>query len=158
MSACHAGPVPITFLPVENPQDLTLKVLRSDSICGGITHSQWIAREEDYQNVLQSMGQQARNDSAPQSLPVDFTRSGVLLVSMGQQRTGGYAISLANQQLHIANSTAIVEVRWQEPKPGMMLTQMLTNPCLFIEVPRGEYKTIEVHDQSQQIRASVEIN
>lgn len=157
MSACHADSSPISIQPSSDTQNLTLKTLHKSNICGGITKSQWLSNHNDYQAAFKTMSQQVISDSAARSDPVNFTENAVLLISMGQQRTGGYSIALLNQQLRIDNSTAVVEVRWQEPKPGMMLTQMLSNPCIFIEVPRGEYKTIEVRDQAQQIRASVAI-
>ena len=91
---------------------------------------------------------------SPQQTPiVDFTQNGVLLLSMGQQRTGGYAIRLIDEAMHVAGGSAEIKVRWQEPDPGMMVAQVITHPCVFIKVPRGEYRIVRAIDQNNKVRA-----
>jgi len=137
--------------------DMQLNVLYRSKVCGSINSNQWLTNPNDYQAVSLAISQQMTGDTAPRLPPVNFEKSRALLVSMGQQRTGGYAVNLAKQQLRIDNDAAIVEVQWLEPEPGMMLVQMLSNPCLLIEVPRGEYRKIQVLDQSKHVRASMEV-
>ncbi len=78
--------------------------------------------------------------------PIDFTRSGVLLVGMGQQPTAGYAVALASSEVEVAGSKAIVRVRWTPPPPGAVTAQVITSPCLLVELPRGAYGEILVED------------
>ena len=77
---------------------------------------------------------------------------------MGQQRTAGYSIGLTKGgELKIAGGSAEVRVQWKQPQPGMMLAQVITHPCIFIQVPRGEYQLIRVIDQVEKVRAEINV-
>jgi hypothetical protein len=55
----------------------------------------------------------------------------------------------------IEAQSAIVPVRWIEPKKDAMVTQMITNPFLVIRLAKGAYDQIEVVDQSGSRRVVV---
>jgi hypothetical protein len=86
---------------------------------------------------------------------VDFPREGVLAVSMGQKRTAGYGLALAEPEVAIADGTATVVVRFDEPPPGAIVAQVLTSPCLLVRVPRAGIREIRVVDPGGAVRASV---
>ena len=137
---------------------LTLQTLRSSSHCGPSLTSRWISSQQEFDKLLQAT-QPMLGSSSSQSTPaVDFSHYGVLLVSMGQQRTAGYSIRLiAEQELQIASETAEVRVQWKQPQPGMMLAQVITHPCIFIQVPRGEYQLIRVIDEGKKVRGEINV-
>jgi len=127
------------------------------AICGTITESQWIDDQQHYEMIFQALNQGLISNSKPKPPSIDFSRDGVLLISMGQQQTGGYAVKLASNQLEVANDRVKIQIEWITKKPGMMTVQMLTNPCLLLEIPRAGYDTIDVIDQSGNVRVSVSV-
>ena len=56
----------------------------------------------------------------------------LLVVSMGQQTTGGYALALAGAKL--ADATLILDMDWQTPAPDTLVTQALTAPCVVVGI------------------------
>jgi len=78
---------------------------------------------------------------------IDFQRELILMISMGQQRTGGYGLRLSSTQASDEQGVVAVNVDWRLPTPGSMLTQVITSPCILIALPRGDYNTIHVSDQ-----------
>jgi hypothetical protein len=69
---------------------------------------------------------------APNAPFVDFTRSKVVTVFMGQKPTGGYGLKLLTSSLQ--NGTLRLTLEANEPAPGMFTTQVITSPYLMFEV------------------------
>jgi hypothetical protein len=162
LPACNSDPLLQQQGETEKtiPSDMSLKLqaLRTSSHCGPSLTSRWISSQQELDKLLQAT-QPMLGSSSSQSTPaVNFFQYGVLLVSMGQQRTAGYGIRLiAEQELQIASGTAEVRVQWKQPQPGMMLAQVITHPCIFIQVPRGEYQLIRVIDDGEKVRAEINV-
>ncbi len=66
---------------------------------------------------------------------VDFTRSRVVTVFLGQKSTGGYGLQLLNASLN--GDTLTLQLETSEPAPGRLLTQAFTSPYLMLEVDAG---------------------
>ena len=141
-----------------NQASMPLEILHSTSQCGSVSENQWITSQEGFARLYQATRRTVISPTISQSPEVDFEKHGVLLLTMGQQRTGGYAIKLAGRELVMEGPVAVVRINWQEPRPGMMVTQALTNPCVFIKVPRGSYHTLRVVDQRNTVRAEFSVN
>jgi PrcB C-terminal len=69
---------------------------------------------------------------APSAPFVDFTRSKVVTVFMGQKPTGGYGLKLLSSNLE--NGTLRLQLETSEPAPGVFTTQAITSPYLMFEV------------------------
>lgn len=138
----------------------SLKVvnLYDSTQCGTAVTTQWISNQETFATVFRAARQQMIFPASSQPPSIDFARYGVVLVSMGQQRTGGYAVELAQEELAVGHDTAQIAIRWREPEPGMIVTQALTHPCVFLQVPRANYHSVRVVDQNNQVRAEFSIN
>ena len=130
-----------------------MEILHQSSQCGPQLASQWISSQAQLEKLLSPMQRMKIPPPLQPAPTVDFAQYGVLFLSMGQQRTGGYAILLSDEQLRIESGKAQVNIRWQEPEPGMMVTQVITNPCMFIKVPRGKYQIVRAVDQDKKVRA-----
>ena len=63
---------------------------------------------------------------------IDFDREHVVVVSLGQKRTGGYSVTLVDSRIRNGQLELIVHIR--EPAPGAMVTQALTTPCAVMAV------------------------
>lgn len=69
----------------------------------------------------------------------------LIFASMGEQRTGGFAIRIEN--VTVAGTTVTVTVKRSTPPPDAMVTQMLTYPSDAVRVrradlPAGELKVV----------------
>jgi hypothetical protein len=67
---------------------------------------------------------------------VDFSEESVVVVALGERRTGGYSVEVESV---VATDDGVV-VRYVEgaPGPGCMTTQALTQPYRIIAIPRVE--------------------
>ena len=68
-------------------------------------------------------------------------------IMMGRKSTGGYSLALSAAQTMMEDGWAVIPVQWNVPAEGMMLTQALTSPCLFIAIPRQQYRGIRIVDK-----------
>jgi hypothetical protein len=133
-------------------------VHHKSATCGTLVESQWLSDQKEYEAVFQAMFKGFMSDTKPQPATIDFDNKAMLLVSMGQQRTGGFSVTLASKQMEVADERAKIQVQWKTSKAGMVAIQMLTNPCLLLEVPRGNYTVIDVVDQSGKVQQSITVD
>jgi len=73
---------------------------------------------------------------------VDFSREHLVLVGLGQQRSGGYGVALAASE--ITSDTLRLTVQVRRPAPGAMVSQALTTPCAVIAVSPHGWDELEV--------------
>ncbi|MEM6999845.1 MAG: protease complex subunit PrcB family protein [Pseudomonadota bacterium] len=123
--------------------------------CAGIDRgAQWI-QEQDLAGLrgakfLHIDPAQAETTTASQ---IDAAQR-LLVVSMGQQTTGGYTLALAGAKL--ADTTLILDMDWQTPAPDTLVTQALTAPCVVVGITgQAPYpETVEVQ-VNKKLLASV---
>jgi hypothetical protein len=95
----------------------------------------------------------------PKSTPlVDFASNTVVMLSMGQQPTAGYLVSVTAASVHLASRALTVNTLWKLPEPGSMQAMVITHPCAVFGLPRGDYRSLRVVDQHQQERLRVDLN
>lgn len=144
----------------ENSQASQLTQIYRSTICDSITSSMWISSRDQYENMTGAAPRQLLPADGSSMPDVDFSSYGVALISMGQQRTGGYSIKLADTQLQQDNSVALIKVSWNEPAKGMIVTQALTNPCVHVQVPLAALaavKQLKIVDQQGIERATLTV-
>lgn len=150
VQGCAAG------APPEGPgEPLAGEVLYNDSYCGEAFSQPaavWIGSAQGLRQVYGRLSEQRIPAIAPPA--VDFSRYGVLLIAMGQRSTGGYGLGFEQGSLQIDGDTLAVTVDWQEPVPGYLHTQALTQPCLLLKVPALAFARIRVLDQNGRVRLS----
>jgi PrcB C-terminal len=152
MTACAAVP---DKAPADDRQ-IPVAVLYTSTRCGmqavGAS-ADWIDEPAD----LELPGFQRGGSKGSPAMQWDPATEGVLRIGMGRQRTGGYTLELAAPTAHVRESTALIRVDWRTPRPGTLVTQALTSPCLFLKVPRQGIDMIRVIDQEGRIRAEVPV-
>jgi hypothetical protein len=78
-----------------------------------------------------------------------------VVVDMGEQRTGGYAVSVAHVAVDPAQNRVQVQVRVTRPGPGTMVLQALTRPYAVALVPRaglsGQVEVAAVDERGQAL-------
>lgn len=82
----------------------------------------------------------------------DFAREAVFVIDMGQRPTLGYAVKLASELARVHGAHIEFRVDWQEPVPGTLQGQMLTNPCMVVSVPAGAYAQASAIDERGNVR------
>ncbi len=66
-----------------------------------------------------------------------------LVVAAGRKPTTGFRLSLGAARR--SGSTLQLSVDEQQPAPGTAVGQMMTSPCLVLELPESGWSRIEVH-------------
>jgi hypothetical protein len=69
---------------------------------------------------------------------VDFEKEIVVAITMGRQRTGGYAVEILDARE--SNKRLQIKVKKTMPKPGGMAIQALTSPFHYVAIPKSGLK------------------
>lgn len=85
---------------------------------------------------------------------VDFEVDGVLVVSMGQRPSAGYALVLIDHAARVAEDVLQVHVERVVPARGRMAAQVVTKPCLLLRVPAVPFNRIRIVDRDGEVWAS----
>ncbi len=149
--------MPVSLAAATAP-DMLPRQLTAKTVCGDAQSG--VRRIMDEASLAQAMmgNSIALGGGSLVFSSVDFKADYVLLVSMGDQRTGGFALRYQPKPVEIDQSVATLYIEWIEPRRGQMLIQMLTQPCLVLAVPKGPYKTIQVKDQTRQLLGTIKID
>jgi hypothetical protein len=121
-------------------------------------HAIWIDDPDQFKKTYVRLTRHtigAQQDPSPR---VDFSREGILVVTMGQKPTGGYGLELNREIAVISDDTAVLSVSWIEPPKGAILPQIITRPCLAIILPKGPYSQIHLLDQDAHLRLQFRID
>jgi hypothetical protein len=121
-------------------------------------HAVWI---EDLDQFKKTYGRLTKHTIGAQQdhlSQVDFSREGILVVSMGQKPTGGYGLELNREFAVISDDTAVLRVSWIDPPKDAILSQIITSPCLAIILPKGPYSQIQLLDQDAHLRLQLHID
>jgi hypothetical protein len=133
---------------------LPATVLRAESHCRSPSSEPVVLWVDDPRRLQKIYADPARIPP-PAPPAVDFTRDGVIFIGMGQQPTAGYGLDLAPGGVRLQGVVLQVGVNWRTPPPGVMVPQVITQPCLVLRVPRVSFQRLEVVDQTGRVRASV---
>jgi len=139
--------------------EIHAKQLFAGSQCGNgdVAGAIWISSQEQLKQAYQSL-QKGKIGGPTHKIPViDFKKAGGLLIKMGQQRTGGYGVKLSDLPITVKDKVVTLPVHWLKPSPGGIQIQVLTSPCVLIELPLNGYTQINVVDQTQSLKAEVKI-
>lgn len=88
------------------------------------------------------------------SLPTPAT-AWLLRVGMGQRPTAGYSIEVVRAEL--AGDVLTLHVDWQEPAPGMLSAQVITHPCVVLQLAPLNVTRVRVVDQGGRVKADAPI-
>lgn len=130
---------------------LNIVVLHNGLMCGSDltrTDALWI---DNATQLTQRYGKMAAVAEPP---VVDFEHYGVLLVTMGQQPTAGYRLNFlpGAHRVILGGRTLQINLAWEEPAADSIQAQVLTQPCLLLQVPRRSFTRVEILDQQGTVR------
>jgi len=73
-------------------------------------------------------------------------------VDMGEKPTAGYHFALISQQLRIDNAIAQLDLAWLSPQPGGMTAQVITTPCIYLQLQKADYQQVIIRDSQGRQR------
>jgi hypothetical protein len=149
----------VACAPMARDGALSARLLEGDLHCGRdlpTASATWIDNPVHFEAAYRRFSR-VSIETLVELPDVDFSRDGVLLVEMGQRGSGGYSVDLATERVSVQGHTARVTVHWTEPQPGAILPQVITSPCAFIVLARGDYRRIEVVDETGRLRAAADV-
>ena len=138
---------------------IPVRILYQDALCGGNRPTPsvtLVAGSDQLKRILSAVKGRMIGPSPPAPL-VDFDAEHVVDIQMGQKLTGGYGIELVEPHATLNDGEALIRLRWIEPAPGAIVTQILTSPCLIISLPKGAYEEIAITDENGNVREKVSL-
>jgi len=115
----------------------------------------------DDSSGFSALAQAAATRLAPTILEqhrIDWHDQGVVWLYMGLKNSGGYALNLAMPEAMVSRGIAVITVQWREPRPGAIVTQQLTSPCLVLKIPKGNYDEIVIQDETGRVRTRLALH
>ena len=138
---------------------IPLRILYQDALCDGNRPTPsvtLVAGSDQLKRILiESRGRML--GQSPPTPAVDFDAEHVVFIQMGQRPTGGYGIELADPYACVGEGEALIRLRWIEPAPGTIVTQILTSPCLIVSLPKGAYEKIAITDKNGNVRETISL-
>ena len=138
---------------------IPVRILAQDVLCGGNrpTPSVTLVTDSDQLKriLIESKGRML--SQSPPTPAVDFNVAHVVFIQMGQRPTGGYGIELAEPHATLDDGEALIRLRWIEPAPGAIVTQIVTSPCLIVSLPKGAYESIAITDEGGNLRETISL-
>ncbi len=99
--------------------------------------------------------QQVPKSPLPSALKsIEFERSAVFVVRMGQQPTAGYGIDLSSDDAAVLGKSLTIPVAWREPAPDAIAPQVVTNPCMVVIAPANQYDSVVIQDEKGESLAT----
>ncbi|NQZ29951.1 MAG: protease complex subunit PrcB family protein [Oceanospirillaceae bacterium] len=73
-------------------------------------------------------------------------------VAMGVRPTAGYYFKLLSEQTQIVDGRVSLTLGWQQPAPGNLSAQVITNPCIYLKIAKADYQHIAINDEQGRAR------
>ena len=88
--------------------------------------------------------------------PVPATPGSLLIaISRGPQPTPGYALSLS--EVVTNGAVAVIHLQWGQPAPGTVQAQVMTHPCVVVEIPSANLRELRAVDQAGNEIGSIKL-
>ncbi len=89
----------------------------------------------------------ASNEQEDTAADLEFSQVSVIVISMGQRPTPGYAVEVPEGSVTLHGTSLTISTIWRQPPKGAILAQVLTSPCIAITVPITQYNSVEIKNQ-----------
>lgn len=116
-------------------------------------HFRIVLEASDFKDTFQAL--HATELPQPKPPEVDFAKSAVLVVSLGQQPSSGYQVDV--EQIQQQGKVLNVRLRLTKPSSTSVQATVMTSPYVVIQVSKQPvWKTAKFFDQEQKLLASLE--
>ncbi|ODB86260.1 hypothetical protein A3195_11540 [Candidatus Thiodiazotropha endoloripes] len=141
-----------------NTQDNSVSVVKDGVVCSNNQAAgMQLVKEGIIKNVGGGVVMSDKSLKPGEEGKSDAEESWLVRVDMGQQPSGGYALKLLSDKLAIEEQTATLALQWSKPEPGMAQVQMITFPCLYLKVAKGDYTRLAVVDEEGNLKHSLDL-
>ena len=137
-------------LSADSTKPMTAQVLYRGNRCAATKLGVHIIRDaaswaewKRQQQTLFSASGEEENRAAD----LEFSQVSIIVISMGQQPTPGYAIEVPEGSVTLRGTSLAISTIWKQPPEDAILAQMLTSPCIAFTIPTTQYTTVEIKDQ-----------
>jgi len=147
----------------ENRRPLAVQMIYKSTACGKMVdtlkdkpQARWIADRTDLEVLFNRRDRRRIGARPPKWVEsFNFADSGILFVRMGQKPTGGYHLEYIPGSAYISNQTAEVGLQWVAPAPDQMVTQVITQPCIMLKMPKADFSRIHIRDGHGELKTAV---
>ncbi len=105
-----------------------------------------------------TIGLQPRDEAKAPSRYFNLDEHWLVRVSMGQKPTSGYGLTLVSESMPLSEGVGTLQLEWVQPGKGGMLPQVMTTPCVYLQIEKGEYSRIRIIDTQDKERFLVEVS
>lgn len=151
LGACGSGLNPPPAAEAIAPVQVLYRGSRCPATQPGIRVIHDAASWAKWQRQRQQTFFPASNEPEDTAADLDFGNVSVIVISMGQKPTPGYAVDVSKGSVTLQGSSLIIRTVWQQPPEGAILAQVITSPCIAISVPSAQYSTVKVENQNGDI-------
>ena len=115
--------------------EVPVRAVYASPYCGATGLAEDVTRIGDAR-ALDAQWRRHTASEVPPPLPpvVDFTKRHLVLLTLGQQPTAGHSLELASATGELRGRTLSVAIRRQRPAADAFAAQVITSPCLLIEI------------------------
>lgn len=103
---------------------------------------------KDYKRLTASVEPPSVDYQGTVEAPKHFDQKRLIVIRMGTKPTAGYALALAEKTASLNEGLLTVKLQWVEPQAGAFLAQVITSPCLILEVDKIPLTELLVVDQN----------
>jgi hypothetical protein len=141
-----------------NTQDNSVAVVEDGVVCSNNQPAGiHLIKEGIIKNVGGGLMMSDKSLKVEDEAKVEVDDAWLIRVDMGQQPSGGYGLKLLSDKLAIQEQTATLALQWRKPDPDMAQIQMLTYPCLYLKVAKGDYTRLEVVDEEGNVKHALDL-
>ena len=151
LGACGSGLNPPPAAEAIEPVQVLYRGNRCPATQPGIRVIRDAAAWAKWQRQRQQMFFPASNEPDEEAAALDFGQVTVIVISMGQKPTPGYAVDVPEGSVTLQGASLTISAVWQQPPEGASLPQVITSPCVAITVPTAQYSTVTVENQNGAI-------
>ena len=151
LAACGSSLNPQPAVDATEPVHVLYRGSRCPATQPGIRLIRDAASWAEWQRHRQKMFFSASNEPEDAATDLDFGQISVIVISIGQRPTPGYAVDVPAGSVTRKGASLTISAVWQQPREGAILPQVITSPCIAITVPNVPYSTLKVVNQNGDI-------
>lgn len=162
MTRLRAGLLVLVALPLLGAEgggctpdrEVPVTVLRAGAQCGGEGTGASVRRLGSADELAAAFRSDLGGGPPPAA---DLEAGVVLLISSGRRPTAGFSVELGEPKAPVKGGVALVQVALREPGPGAVVAQVVTSPCLVVQLPKAGLQEVEVADGVKRLIGSAPV-
>ena len=130
IGACGSGLDPPLAVESTEPMQVLYRGTRCPATQPGIRVFRDAATWAEWQGKRQQLFFSASNEPEDAPADLDFGHFSVIVISMGQKPTPGYAVDVSEGSVTLQGKTLTISTVWHNPPEGAILAQVITSRAI----------------------------